>query len=688
MSPEQVEASEIDHRSDLYSLGLIIYEMFTADLPFRGSSAMQVMYQRVNAAPKDPRELCPEMPEFAANIILKCLARDRADRYQSAREILNDIDAQSAPVVTPSRPGSISVQIPRLSRRTTLIAGGVVAAILGLTFGIPASRKAVLSLLPGGSSGTPKIEHYLAVMPLATTDEGGALKYVAEGVGDALSAKLAGLRNVYVAAGNTVSPAITKLSDDRIAKALGVTILVRGMVQNAGEKVAITIKMDDVKNGKSLLIREFAGVRGDLLTIEDQMFTSVAEALRIRQSNEEKARTTAKPTEDIDAYEAYLKGRSLFNGTLTQAKMDEALKLFDQAIRKDPQFALAYAGLADAYLRSWRLSKDPSKAVLAQNAAEQAKRINDNLPEAHFTLGSIYTNTGHTAEAIVELNRALQLAPNSDEALRRLGLAYRAAGQPDKAIAAGLQAVKVNPYLWNNYNALATTYDQLGQNEKSVAALRRATELAPENPTCWANLGAAYYRLGRWSDAIPVFQKAIELEPKAFYYSQLGVAFFFVGKFQEAAKIFETAVEKDSRNDFIKLNLADAYRWSNQRDKAAAAYDSAIALSYRTLEVNPKSSEAMVNLALAYAKKGDATSAARFIRQARQLESANYDYMYADATIHTLAGEFPAAFASLKEALTSGYSLEETKADPELKILRERPEFEQLVKEIAKKPVK
>ena len=689
MSPEQVEARNVDHRSDIYSLGLIIYEIFTGALPFRGESAMQLMYQRVTSAPDDPRKICPDLPDYIARVILKCLSKNPADRYQSAREILNDLDSQTAPVSSivssvPS-PGArtISVQFPRPTRRFGMIATGVAALVVALLFLIPATRREVLGLLPGAASNAPGaavIEHYLAVLPLGVSGDDGTLRYVADGVGDAISAKLSGLRNVYVASANTLGPALAQKTDQKIAQALGVAILIKGNVQTAGDKISITLTMYDVNKNRTLLHHEFPGVREDLLTLEDQIFNSITESLLIRQSNEEKTRTTTRPTDNIEAYEFYLKGRNLVNGPLTTANMDAALKLFDQAIAKDPTFALAYAGSADAYLQSWKLTKDGLLAQRALGAAQQAERLNDSLPEVHFSLGSIYTNTGRTAEAIVELRRAMQLDPNSDDALRRLGMAYRSVGQSDQAIAAGTQATQINPYLWVNYNSLGATYFALGQNQKALEAFKKVTDLAPGIPNGWANLGAVYYRMAQWSACIPAFQKAIEIEAKPLYHSQLGVAYFFLGRYKEAAGMFETAVQKDPKDSSFEVNLADAYRWSNQRDKAAKAYDQAIALAYKALEVNPKNANALADLAIAYAKKGDALNAAKFIRQARQIQPGNNGYMYREATIHTLAGEFREAAASLGDALRSGYSLEEAKADPELKPLRDRPEFDQLLK--------
>lgn len=678
MSPEQVEAKELDHRSDLYSLGLIVYEMFTAELPFRGESAMQLMYQRVVTPAKDPREFRPDLPEYLARVILKCLEKDPAQRYQHAREILNDLDALAAPPPSAAVGAqTISIQLPKPTRRGWMMAGAWLVMAIGLVFAIPTTRHWVLRTHSGATAGLP--QHHLAVLPLGLLGD-ESLKYMADGIGDAISAKLSGLKDVYVSPENAVSAAMSQQSDAKIAHALGVTLLVKGTVQTSGGRIAITVTMDDVVKSRQLLNKQFEGDRGDLLGLEDRVFSDLVNALVIRQTNEERVRTTSRPTENIEAYDLYLKGRNLLRGPQNVKNAQEALALFDTASQKDPSFALALAGSADACVRLYEQTKDSRWTTQALGAAQTAESLNPNLPEVHFALGSIFTVTGRTAEAIVELNQALQLAPNSDEGLRRLGTAYMKNGRQTEALATLEKATKVNPYLWTNFNLLGTAQFKVGQNEQALESFRRVSELQPDSPTGWANAGAAYYRLGKYNETLQNFQKAIDIEPKAFYYSQMGVAYFFLGHYNDSAKMFGIAVQKNPNQAGYRMNLADALRWARQPDRASATYDQAIALAFTAIEVNPKDTDALGILAICYAKKKDDAHALQYIRQARQLDSKDNDLMYKEATIHALGGRTSDALASLTEAIRNGYSLDEAKSDPELKDLRRSPEFDKLSK--------
>jgi serine/threonine protein kinase/tetratricopeptide (TPR) repeat protein len=692
MSPEQVEAKEVDHRSDLYSLGLIFYEMFTATLPFRAESTLQLMYKHVNEAPQDPRAVRPDLPAYIANIILKCLEKDPAKRYQHAREILIDLEAQSAPVVSkPSGSKTISIQLPQTSRPGWWIAAGGVLLAVGLVFLIPATRHRILPSRGAASkAGQPVINHYMAVLPFRITGDEENSKYLADGIVDSLSAKLSALRNVYIAPTNAVNAAAKQQDPRKLARALGVKLLLTGTVTTgANDAISVTVTLDDPANqGRNLLHQNFAGVRQDLLTLEDQIFSKVANTLEIKQTNEELARSTAHPTESTGAYDLYLKGRNLWRGAQNATQLQSAGSLFDQAIQRDPRFALAYAGLADVDRRMFDQTKDGVWTQKALGAAQQAAALNDNLSEVHFTLGSIYTVTGRTSEAVAELQRALQLAPNSDEALRRLGTAYMKAGRPQEALAAYGKATEVNPYLWTNYNQLGNAYFQLGQNDQALKAFQHITELDPDRPEGWANVGAVYYQQGKWTECIPKFQKAIDLQPKAPYYSNLGTTYYYLGRYDEAVKMFEKAVSMIPNDATSRVYLADAYRWSGQTAKAAATYDEAINLAYKGIQVDPRNAEALGGLAIAYAKKGDAKQALDGIARARAIDTKSNGLMYEEATVYALAGKTAEALASLREALENGYSLEVAKSDPELKSLRGMPEFGKLAGELARKSAK
>ncbi len=680
MSPEQAEGKPVDDRSDLYSLGLIMYEMATGDVPFTGDSTLQVMFQRVLQKPKNPKLLNPDLPDYLVRIILRCLEKEPAQRYQHANEILADLEAERAPA--PSRSLQISMTMP--SRRTGLIAAGATLVLLLLAFAAPPVRNFILRRRSQAPTAPAQVK-YLAVLPFRILGDQKQLGYIAEGLVEALSAKLFQMKSVHVASAAAVQKAGKDEPLEKIAHELGVNLVIQGTLQGSGNKIRITMHLEDVTGARRLWTQEFSGVPQDLLTLEDQIYGRLVEALELKPDNEELARSQMHPTENVKAYDLYLRGRNTMRGQQEVKNIRAAIGLYEDALKTDPGFALAYAGVADAALVMYQETKDSVWSQKAVAAAEQGQRLNDNLAEVHFSLGSAFNATGKVAEAIVELKRALEFAPNSDEGYRRLGAVYLASGRKEEAIQAYRKAIEINPYYWVNYNWMGNTYYKLGEYEKALVAYRRMTELEPNNAFGYVNIGAVYFQQGKYLECIPWFQKALALQPYFRTYSNLGTVYFYLGRYNEAVPMFEKAVEMQPSDQKMVGNLADAYRWAGKKEKASGTYDRAITLALKELQVNPRKASTMGNLALYYAKKGDTTQASSFMRRARSIDPNNVQLIYYEAEIQSLASRPEEALKTLREAFQKGYSPEEAKSDPELKSLQSRPQFEKLVRDFSKK---
>jgi tetratricopeptide (TPR) repeat protein len=426
-------------------------------------------------------------------------------------------------------------------------------------------------------------------------------------------------------------------------------------------------------------------LRQDILTIQDQIYNKLVAALGLRLNSQEMAVGASRPTEDLEAYELYLKGRNALRGQLSKANTEKAMGFFNDAIGQDPQFALAFAGLADAQRRMYDQTKDGQWAQKALGAAQQARDLNENLPEVHLSLGSALIATGRQLEGIVEMKSALELAPNSDEGHRRLASAYFSAGRRKEAIESYTKAIEINPHYWFNYNQLGAAYLRLQDNGNAAAAFRRAIEIEPDIATGHLNLGIALFQQGKWNECIAAFQKAIAIQPTFRACSNLGTAFFFLGRYRDAADMFEKAVAMNENSYETVGNLADAYRALGEHPRAKTAYDRAIALALEANRVDSRNATTLSSLALYYAKTDNASQASNFIRRARQISPDDPYISYAEAVIHMLAGLKANALASLGEAFQKGYTVGEAQNDPELKTLRADPEFEKLVQSLRKK---
>jgi eukaryotic-like serine/threonine-protein kinase len=699
MSPEQVEGKPADQRADLYAFGLILYEMVTGDVPFTGESTLKVMYQRIQEKPKNPKLINPALPNWLVRIIMRCLEKDPADRYQSAYEILADLQgAKTASSSGVSRSGvsrsgaSIQIQLPEFaSRRWVWVTSAAVTLVLLVGAGFLVRHLIATRGAGGGASavsGIPPISkgRFVAVLPIQVLGDSSQIGYVAQGVEEALSTKLFQLKDVRVTSSDEADKQDQKQPLTKIARNLGVNYLVQGTLQGSGDRIRVTMRLQDALHDKRIWSKEFDGVSSDLFTLEDQIYSEIVAALDVSLTSDEVASAKTRPTENGAAYDYYVRGRNSLRGHDSKS-IQAALDYFEQALKADPKFALAFTGVADASLRMYDSKKDNFWTQKALTAAQEAAQINDKLPEVHSALGSAYIATGKYAEAITELKRAISLAPSSDEAYRRLGAAFLASGDYPHAIEAFQKAVDLNSYFWVNQNALGNVYFQSGDYPKALQLFTQVTVLAPDIETGFENVGNVYAQQGKYQEAVPYFQQALQIEPYYTTYSNLGTAYFFLKQYSQAAEMFEKAVELNPNDTSMLVNLGDAYRGAGQKDKARATYQQAVSLGYKELLTNPQNSDVMDQIALSYANLGEAQQASTFIKKARAIDKTNVGYIYDEAKIYTFLGQTKEALKALQDALEKHYPAESAAADSDLDRLRSDPAFNDLIKKYsAKKP--
>jgi serine/threonine-protein kinase len=677
ISPEQVQGSTADHRSDIYALGLIYFEMVTGALPFSGKSVVEVMYRRVQEPVRDPRDLSPELPEYFRRVVLRCLERNPEDRYAAAQAVLADLEAErSEPIEAGQRTMSLTLPVP--NRRGWIMAGAVAAgaAVTMLALAIPSTRERLLGK-PAVQTAAALPQKHVGIMPLRVAGDAATLGPIAAGIEEAISTRLFQLRAVTIAPAAAVERAAAKTSLAERARALGATLVVTGSVAG-NDTLRVTMALDDAETGQRVWAQEFSGVPGDLMTMQDQIYGRLMSALSLTQTPEELAAGLMHPTENVDAYQLYLKGRNVMRGQQDLKNVQAAITLYEDALKQDPRFALAYAGISDSALRLYRTTKDAMWAERALSSALQAQRLDENSVEVLLALGSVYQATGRTAEAVAQLTKAAVLAPSSDDVFRRLGRAYLASGRGDEAIKAYQRAVTINPYYWVSYNALGAAQMQLGAVEKAAEAFKKVIELEPTNVNGHNDLGAAFLQMGRYDEAATAFRTALKLQPTAPTYSNLGVTYAYGGRFAEAVPMFEKSVELSPNAEAWVGNLADGYRWAGQTAKAASTYDTAIALALKDLQVNPRSATAKGHLAMYYAKKSDDARARRLIADARAVDATNVELLYIEALVHVFGGRLPEALSAIEKAVAAGYPASMAKNDPDLKALAGEARFKAL----------
>lgn len=688
MSPEQVEGKPADHRSDIYALGLILYEMATGDIPFSGESVTQLMMQRITQKVKDPKLLNSDLPKHLSTVILRCLETDPARRYQSAREIERELGGAPSSKPAFSRSSvQITLAVPASRRWRFVMAAALILAALAvawvaykLTRLRPVHHETAVTGVPPLTQGK-----FLAVLPFHVLGNQASLGYLAEGLGEALNAKLFALNGVHIVSPGAVEQAAKQGSLATVAKELGVNLAVEGTLQGGNGKIAVIVNLEDVSSGRLLWAREFTGVPEDLLTLEDEISGKLIAALALHPGSRELAQESQHPTENVAAYDLYLKGREALRGLPNAETIQKAIGLYKDALKQDPSFALVYAGLADANLRMYNQTKDRIWVDEATQAAGQAQQLNSNLPEVYIALGNVYSATGKSTQAIDVLKRAVSLAPNSDEGYRQLGKAYESNGQLGMAIAAFIKACQIDPYYWFNADELGGAYGRAGQFENALREFQRVIQLEPDNDAGYENEGTLYLMEAKYAQAIPFLEKALALNPGLQYYSNLGIAYFYVKRYSDAVKTFQKAAELGPNQETDVGNLAEAYFLLGQKKNAMETFNRAVALAYKALQVNPRDADTMSDLATYLAYEGQPAQALQFIRDARSIDPASSQYVYNEAEVQTIAGKTGLALKSLRKAFQRGIPPQQAMTDPELNNLQNNPELLQLVKQFSGK---
>ena len=693
MSPEQVRAKRLDQRTDLFSFGVVLYEMSTGQLPFKGESSAVICEAIMNREPLFPTQLSPVCPPGLKEIICKALEKDRELRYQRASDLRNDLlrlkrdseskkvgggtsGSKSASVTEPNKEAKRLRRIRWLLAALLLVVGVSLPLYLRERRATAPARLAMMAFVKGIPS--PDQAAYVAVLPF---DYGAnsSLAYVADGLSAGLSARLSNFRGLYVSPTDAVKQETAKAGRESIARRLGVNLLIEGTLQEEGGSVRVTLRMYDVVHSRLLYADELTGDTSHPLELENQIYEHVTKQMHL-QSSEGSFRAGMNPTGRNQAYDHYLKARYAELNQQNPKDLDTAIALYQDAINIDQTFSLAYAGLARCYLSQFRISKDSKLPQKVTAAAQRAVQLDDDSPIAHIVLSEVYKSAKNNEKSLAELNRALELVPNSDAAYRDLGDAYISSGQNNEAVSAYQSAVAANSYNWLNHIALGKGYFELGDNAKALVEFQKVAELAPDNPMGYGDIGSVYLRKGKWSEAIPNFQKALSITPDAPTYSNLGTAYFWLQRYDESVRMYEKALQINGNgNEELWGNLGDAYRWLGQAEKARGAYKKAIAIA-RMDDPSAQSASILGDIGLLYAKMGDQTQAVQYTRMARAKAPSDVYLIYCEGQVYVLLGQPAKAITAYRQAVARGYSRAEIWDDPENAKMQSLPEFVKLVK--------
>jgi len=688
MSPEQAEGGPVDARSDLFSAGIVFYEALSGVSAFRAVSEAATLLKIVNDAPEPLENFRPDLSPRIRAMVMRLLDKDPARRYQRAEEVLFDIRAAQREADA-HLTLSLTTPLPRrgtLTSRRRMLAWGIpvcAAASLAGVAVIPGARRYAFSFFPASVPAQKRI----AVMPLAHIEEDPAQRAsneaFCEGLTENLTSTLARLRQFQQMLLVVPFSEVLRLKDGgvpAVQKAFGVNLVVTGGVQRMSNVLRLTLNLVDARTGFTLPGRSVSERYSDIDALQNGVETELVSLLGLELRPAARTALAANKTTVPGAYEAYTEANGLLQRPDKEGNLDRAIALFQQATKLDQHYALAWAGLSDAWFRRYEDTKDPQWLTPAQQSAARAVELSPQLPSGHISQGQIYRATGRYEQAVEAFQTALRIDPVSAEAFRGLGAAWEQLNRWQDAEATYLQAVRLSPDDWFAVNDLAAFFFRTGQLEKAAAQFLRAAGIAPDNYKAWNNLGGVYYDLGRYREAQQALQKSIDIHPSASAYSNLGSVLQDSGQYLQATTMFEKALQLKNTDYRLVANLADCFRLTPEyRSRAPQQYQRAIDMAEALLLTNPRDAVTRSRVGVYRAHLGQTEEALGDIAAAQRLAPANPDVQYNAALTNALAGRPDKAVDALQAALRYGYDPDLVRRDPDLAELRTNPRLKKLL---------
>src|SRR5215471_2169303 len=632
MSPEQARGKPLDARSDIFSLGVVIYEMVAGRAPFEGETSSDVMSLILHKEPPPLARYMPDVPSELDRIVTKALAKDKEERYQTAKDLLidlkrlkqkQDVDAELERSVSPesiSRPPGAAtgtgtavatatgsaVKSEGTEIKTTSSAEYIVSEIkrhkLGslVTLATFVALTAIVGLFVYPryfASGASAIRS-IAVLPFANEGGDPAAEYLSDGISESLINSLSQLPQLKVIARSSSFRYKGKEVDIReAAKALGVEALVTGRVVKQGDSLQVSVEVVNAAEGTQLWGERYTRKAADVQAVQSEISREIADRLRLRLTGAQEQQLAKRATDNPEAYQLYLNGE-FYSRKGGVENIKRSLDYHNQAVSLDPKFALAWTGVARAYRYHAAYGLlDPKEAnAKAKEAAQKALGLDELLAEAHRSLGQIKQDEWDWAGAEREYKRAIEL----------------------------------NPSLASAHSAYSDYLSKVGRHAEALAEAKRAQEIDPLWISAKAQEGTALFFARRYDEAIQQLQNIIKLEPGFSLYAYLGYTYAAKGQYGEAIDAYHKQISIDGETTSALCYLGYALARSGKRGEALATLDKL----KRTKEyVSP------AELAALYAGLDDKEGVLSSLERAYDAHDLQMQFLKVDPNLDGLRGE-------------------------------------------------
>ena len=583
MSPEQALGQDVDHRSDIFSLGVVTYEMLTGQLPFSGESNTEVIDRIVHSEPPAIARLNYNVPQELERIVRKTLEKNPNYRYQAAREMYIDLRNLQRDLDTNNRTGSVGQ--PITEHQATVL----------------------LTEKQAGQSSelVPKLENAVAVMTFANITGEPTDEWIGSGIAETVTSDLKKVRGLSVIGRERTFEVLKDLGTGQLAdfdesvaidvgRRLAASWILGGGYQRIGEMIRITARVIDVNTGEVTRTVKIDGNISEIFSLQDKIVYELSKGLNLELGTSEITDIESDETQSVEAYESFSRGMINLR-TGSRDSLDRAIHYFEKAAELDPNYAGAWAALSAAYDLKGGFLSIPELSYKAVEFAQKAIKLNPKLSHAHQFLGGAYNTLGRYDEAIESISEAVRLEPNNAGARGSLARAYWIGkGMIEEAIVELERAVSINPQAGYSYLQLVFLHTLVGNYTRAEAAAKHAIELQEKYISgkeglqvvgAHTRLGYCYYRQGRYDEAIEEYERELEFLKTSDHAlrerslteleQKLGAAYLRKGDteaaeehFKSAIKRFEYRLGKGSDDPFTKYYIACLYALKGDADKA------------------------------------------------------------------------------------------------------------------------
>jgi len=671
MSPEQTRGELLDKRTDIWSYGVIMYELLSGEQPFKGDYDQAVIYSILNESPTPIQNLCPDIPDDLNDMVDHCLQKNPEDRFSDIDEILeilNNIFQQVTPTGHIYKPKTKKLKSVFLKRYALPLMGFV---ILALTIGL----WDFLFALPD--------EKHLIIFPFKNINGDIEDDTYSAGLTDLLTSRLTQLKQFNHSLQVIPSDIISSLNVTGVADAydkVGATLAITGNVEYRENFKQLTLNTIDTRSLRQLH-SEVIRIDPNLIDtrMEEALINQIATMLELDIPNLSRADFFAVSSNRQDALDYYINGNGYLEKSEDVKNIDTAIRFFNQALDIDSSFTLAYAGLGRAFWLKYEETKDTVYVSPAMEACQTAMDLNGRYPESYLTCGTIYKGIGQYEIAVEKLERAIQLDPAYAQAYWKLGETYLALGDTASTIQTYQQAIDIRPGYWQGYSHLGKFYLQTGQYEKANAQYQHIADLLPNSERGYSFLAITYFYMENFDEAIRMAEKAADINPSYYNLHNLASFYYYDGNYQTASEKYKKVLEYNQNDHRIWGALGMSYYFTDRQDSAKIYFKKAVELAEGEKKVNPRDQVLLVCLAGYYAHLYESEKAFDLINEVEKMNPVNLDIIFDIGDIYEQLGEREEALVWMEKAIMNNYSLAKFTNNPGLKDLIADERFQKIV---------